>query len=106
MHCLFDASYGAVSKKGDIYSFSEGPGYFQYSMIETALPFFIAFNNFVPKSHNSWKFPYGTSESSNNIKNYMHNQDIRNLFEWYHQIQLPNGMVPTYDNPTVRSLVC
>ncbi len=103
MECLFDAGSQSVSKRGDIYSFSEGPGYFRYGMLETALPFFVTFNNFVTPDHNTWTFPYGYGNlGAHNYKNYMHDQDIINLFEWHHKIQLPDGSTPTYDNTGIN----
>jgi hypothetical protein len=103
MKCIFDAGSESVSKRGGIYSYSEGPGYFRYGMLETALPFFVAFNNFVTRDHNTWTFPYGMGNvGANNYKNYMYDQDIINIFEWFHQIQLPDGSAPTYDNTGIN----
>jgi hypothetical protein len=73
-------------------------------MIGTAIPFFKTYNNFVSKTHDSWVSPYGRpGKGANNIKNYMHNPDIQNLFEWYHLIQKPNGMPPSYDDTWFNS---
>ncbi len=99
IECLFEAEEYSVSKRGGLYSYSEGPSYFEYGMFETATPFFIAFNNFVKPEHNSWTFPYGRGDvGANNYRNYLIDNDIYNLYEWYHKIQLPDGSHPTYDN--------
>lgn len=87
---------------GEIAGYAEGPHYFIYAF-ENLLPFFLAFDNFVPADFsNSYpanlrKFLW-ENEGSERIRNYMHDQNYDNLYQWYTDMLQPNEKAPSYDN--------
>jgi hypothetical protein len=94
-----------MSKAGDIYGFAEGPGYFKYSF-ENLLPFFKAFDNFVSYKGltQTYRLPVGgalpteLSPFSHRVKHPYYDEDYKNLYRWYKNIQQPNGTMPSYDD--------
>jgi hypothetical protein len=98
----------------------EGPGYYAKAMKEGVIPMAIAFDNFVGNNANYSKTVFSTSLMPTwqilslfdfaDIKNYIHDPDWKNTFEWYKEIIQPNGAVPSYDdtkiNTSLPSLAC
>ena len=75
-----------MADRSSVTGYAEGPSYFKYCF-DNLLPAFRALSNFIPdKQHEH---------------NYFYKQEIKNLFEWYNEITMPDGMSPSYDNSAV-----
>ncbi|MDQ3071792.1 MAG: hypothetical protein M3Q97_00815 [Bacteroidota bacterium] len=105
-HCVINRSLwtarsgNVLSERGDnTAGYAEGPHYFNFAF-ENAIPFFVAFNNFIPgENRQTYSYNYLNQE----VINYMLDLDYyTNLYNWYRDILLPNGDLPSNDNTHVR----
>lgn len=90
---------------GESSGYFEGPGYFAYGA-ELMLPFFVAYDNFVnnkefTKVYTETDFLAWNRES---VTNYKYNVHWQMMFGWFNSIVQPKGIVPTYDDSSIRGL--
>jgi PKD repeat protein len=91
----------SLSERNDSLSpgFAEGPGYFGFTFINM-LPYFQAFKNFTKGTETKFG-PYHKSilnPVGHYINNYFADPDYLRLYDWYIDIQMPNGFPPTFDD--------
>jgi len=70
--------------------YAEGPGYTQYGLLDNGIPAMRSQANFMP----------GGAENA-----FLNQNEIKNIFNWYENIKLQDGQIPSYDN-TADNLKC
>lgn len=95
-----DSKAVADASKGTGGGFAEGPYYFKFTF-EALLPFFQSFKNFTNGSQRGFgpyykcTFCFGEYKLS---ENYYKHSNYLGLYNWYKNIQMPNGDAPTIDD--------
>ncbi|MCA0427266.1 MAG: T9SS type A sorting domain-containing protein [Bacteroidetes bacterium] len=90
---------------GESSGYFEGPGYFAYAA-ELMLPFFVAYDNFVDNKEFTKVYTEANIFAWNreSVTNYKYNVHWQMMFGWFNSIVQPKGIVPTYDDSSIRGL--